>query len=126
MGADEDPNIELAETVKRSKPAIVAGVIVGRVRGLIWHDESGFDILSVEIKERHIAVPVEEGEWRKSAAVSFDALETLKRAPTLRQLHDSEDAVGLVADHFSVGLSGPPPGPDPGTVPPWLQQGGGG
>jgi hypothetical protein len=122
MGADETPEVAVARTVTEETAALIHGDVVGEVDGLVWEDASGFDIVCVTILGHQIAVPVEHGGWREGRAVELDIdMEQVAGAPQLRELQamGGSTAVDRVGEHFSMNLTGPPPGPDPQPLPPW-------
>jgi hypothetical protein len=119
-GNDED--IELAENLAEPADALASGSVVGTVNGLIWSDNSGFDVVSVEMRDVSVAVPIDSDVWRGAAFVELNFSETLLAdAPRVQDLEATGGigAVEAVSDHFAMPLSGPPPGPATGTLPPW-------
>jgi hypothetical protein len=122
METDGSEEIAFVEAVSEETAAVIDGDVVGEVDGLIWEDASGVDIVCITIGTSQVAAPVNHGEWRTGGWVvlGFDA-ETLEEAPQLTRLIASggANAVEEVATHFSLGLTGPPPGPDPQPLPPW-------
>lgn len=119
-GNDED--IELAEDLAEPADALASGSAVGTVKGLIWSDSSGLDVVSVAIQDVSVAVPVESDAWRGAAVVELNFSEALLAdAPRIQDLEATGGigAIGIVSDHFAVPLSGPPPGPSTGSLPPW-------
>ena len=116
---------ELAELIE-PMDAIASGTTVGKVEGLIWSDMSGLDIVSVIVHGSHVAVPVEGDTWRDAPVVDLKISQgMLSEAPEVRDLEATGgvNAVELVSRHFSMPLSGPPPGPTPGRLPPWWHKG---
>jgi len=113
---------ELAENLAQPTAAALDGSVVGVVQGLIWSDASGFDVLSVDVRDVHVAVPVESDTWRDADVVELAvSAADLTYAPAVQELETAGGirAVELVADHFSMPLAGPPPGPPTGPLPPW-------
>ena len=126
MSHREQPEVPIAESVEDETSATVDGLIVGEVDGLVWHDISGVDIVSVTTEEGQVAVPVVQDQWRGGGVVELAYDETLvTHGPYLFELSQlSADAViGEIREHYSVDLGGPPPGPDPQPLPPWWDRG---
>ena len=120
--SDRYDSLGLAEDLAEPPDAVASGSVVGKVNGLIWRDVSGVDVVSVAVQDEHIAVPVETDSWRDVQVVELNvSLATLFDAPRVRDLAATGglQAVELVSDHFAMPLSGPPPGPSTGTLPPW-------
>jgi hypothetical protein len=118
----KDDDLELAEGLTEPPDAMASGSIVGTVRGLIWSDSSGVDVVSVAVQDAHVAVPVESDTWRDVNVVELKiSLAMLTDAPRVQDLEATGGtrAVELVSDHFSMPLSGPPPGPTSVPLPPW-------
>lgn len=125
----KDDDIELAEDLAEPPDALASGSVVGKVLGLIWCDISGFDVVSVTVQDENIAVPVESDTWRDVRAVELKfGSATLADAPRVQDLEATGGvgAVELVSDHFSMPLSGPPPGPPTTPLPPWWPTNAGG
>lgn len=122
MGDHESREVPVAEAATEETSAMVGGMVIGEVDGLLWEDTSGVDIVSITIRGEQLAVPVDRGEWREGGVLTLEfAMEQVMQAPALdflSQLRSSE-VIERVAEHFSVSLGGPPPGPDPQLVPPW-------
>jgi hypothetical protein len=119
-GRDDD--LGLAEDLAEPPDAVASGSVVGKVVGLIWCDISGVDVVSVAVQDEHIAVPVESDSWRDVHVVELKtSAATLTDAPRVQDLKATGGmrAVELVSNHFSMPLSGPPPGPSTGPLPPW-------
>ena len=117
-----DDNTELAEDLAEPPDAIASGSIVGTVNGLIWSDNSGFDVISVKMRDVHVAVPIESNAWRGLTVVKLNfSGNMLADAPRVQDLEATGGigAVALVSNHFSTPLAGPPPGPGTGKLPPW-------
>ena len=118
----DNDDLGLAEDLAEPPDAIANGSVVGKVDGLIWCDISGVDVVSVAVQDEHVAVPVESDSWRD---VHFVELKfnpaKLIGAPRVQDLEATGGmrAVELVSNHFSMPLSGPPPGPPTGGLPPW-------
>ncbi|MDQ4052902.1 MAG: hypothetical protein M3237_09395 [Actinomycetota bacterium] len=126
MHSDETPEIPIAEHVLDDTSATVDGAVIGAIDGLLWEDTSGVDIVCVTIDAGQVAVPVDHDEWRVSGVVELRYDETMvKDAPPLGLLQHlaSTDVIEQIADHYSVNLGGPPPGPDPQPLPPWWSAG---
>ena len=124
-GRDDD--LGLAEDLAEPPDAVASGSVVGKVNGLIWRDISGVDVVSVAVQDEHVAVPVETDSWRDVRVVELNiSLATLIDAPRVQDLEATGgmQAVELVSDHFSMPLSGPPPGPSTGTLPEPCPRGG--
>ena len=122
MGDYESSEVPVAEAAAEDVSAMVGDMVIGEVDGLVWEDTSGVDIVSIRIHGDQVAVPVDHAEWRGGGvvAIEFD-MDQVMRAPALdllRQLRPSE-VIERVAEHYSVNLGGPPPGPDPQPLPPW-------
>lgn len=122
MASNENDNIELTEDMGEPPDALASGSIVGTVNGLIWSDDSGFDVVSVEMQGNHVAVPIETNAWRDATVVELNfSGNMLAGAPRIQDLEAAGGtrAVELVSNHFSMPLAGPPPGPTTGPLPPW-------
>jgi hypothetical protein len=122
-GMDSHPgDVPIAEPYEQSVDLVVQGEVVGEVDGLVWSDASGVEVVSITFEDSQIAVPCEPGEWRGQdrldLAIDRSLLEDAPRLSDLRDVGGSR-AIELVGDHFSVNLAGPPPGPNPGPLPPW-------
>lgn len=126
MDDQEEPRIPVAETVHEDTAATLDGAVIGEVDGLLWHDASGVDIVSVTIDVGQIAVPVDHNEWRGGGAVelAYDEIR-LEGAPLLDHLTklSADQAIEEIGDHYALNLGGPPPGPDPQPLPPWWDPG---
>jgi hypothetical protein len=126
MHSDEAPDVPIAESVSDDTTATIGGSVIGEVDGLLWEDASGLDIVCVTIDVGQVAVPVEHEEWRGGGLVelAYDEIQVMD-APLLGQLQhlSASDAIEQVAEHYSVSLGGPPPGPDPQPLPPWWDVG---
>jgi hypothetical protein len=119
-GKDDEP--KLAEGLAKPPDAVVSGSVVGTVQGLIWSDISGIDVVSVAVQHAHVAVPIESDRWRGVDVVDLKVSPAmLTDAPRVQDLEASGGirAVEIVANHFSMPLAGPPPGPSTGKLPPW-------
>lgn len=122
MGGGKDEGFGLAESLTEPAKAVASGSTVGRVEGLIWSDASGMDVVSVVVRGSRIAVPIASDAWRGVDVVDLKvSLSKLHDAPLIQHLEATggSGAVELVANHFALPLSGPPPGPSTGTLPPW-------
>jgi hypothetical protein len=126
MDSDETPEVTLAEPAPDDTSATFEGDVVGKIEGLVWQDSTGVDIVCVLIDVDHVAVPVAHDEWRGGGLVElgYDEVQ-IRGAPLLDQLQhlESAEAIEQVADHYVLGLNGPPPGPDPQPLPPWWDPG---
>jgi hypothetical protein len=126
MASDEQPDVPVAESATDEVSATVDGDVIGDIDGLLWEDASGVDIVSITIEVGQVAVPVDHGEWRGGGNIelAYDEAQVL-RAPLLHHLQhlSSDDAIEQIAEHYSVDLGGPPPGPDPQPLPPWWNAG---
>ena len=126
MHSDETPEVTLAEPATEDTSATFEGGVIGHVDGLVWEDTTGVDIICVTIDVGQVAVPVGHDEWRGGGVVELDYNETqVGYAPLLDRLQHLEPtaAIEVVADHYSLNLAGPPPGPDPQPLPPWWNPG---
>jgi hypothetical protein len=122
MANNGDDDVELAEDLAEPPDAIASGSSVGRVYGLLWSDNSGFDVVSVRVQNVQVAVPIESNAWRGVTAVELNfSGNMLAGAPRVQDLEATGGvgAVGIVSNYFSMPLSGPPPGPTTGPLPPW-------
>jgi hypothetical protein len=114
----------MSEEAENSAPEIVTvdNEVVGAVGETLWHDASGFDIVAVYRAGADVVVPVthEHMNISERVPVNFSADE-VREAPTVGELmaRGGESAVRLVAEHYNVGLAGPPPGPSTTKLPPW-------
>lgn len=112
----------LAENLADPPAAVADGADVGQVEGLIWSDATGVDIVSVEVRGDRVAVPIYGDIWRSEPTVEFDiSADEIYGAPRVQDLEVSGGiaAVEAVSQYFSMPLSGPPPGPSTGPLPPW-------
>jgi hypothetical protein len=121
---DERDDLEevLAEPTTGEQFVESDGIVIGNVAGLVWSDYSGLDIVGVQMNDAQIAVPVPRDSWRgmKYVEIELDP-KKLTAAPTLGELKKKHGAFAIraVSDFYSVELSGPPPGPGTGQLPPW-------
>jgi hypothetical protein len=125
MADNGNDDIELAEDLAEPPDALAGGSRVGTVNGLIWCDHSGFDVVSVYTHNVHVAVPIESNAWRGVTAVELNfSGKMLASAPRVRDLEATGGigAVEIVANHFSMPLNGPPPGPTTSPLPPWWHE----
>lgn len=122
MPTSDEPEISVAVSPADETAAAIDGAIVGELDGLLWEDSTGVDIVSVTIEWGQVAVPVEHGDWLNGGVVELGCdEEQLRDAPLLNHLqHLSASAtIEQIAEHYSLNLGGPPPGPDPQPLPPW-------
>jgi hypothetical protein len=123
-GAMDHPSgdVPIAEPSPEPVELVVQGEVVGGVDGLVWSDASGLEILSITIGGSQIAVPFVSGQWRDHSQLDLSidpvVLESAPRLIELREVGGSR-AIEIVGDHYSINLAGPPPGPNPGPLPPW-------
>ena len=123
MGASgEGDDSELAENLAEAPTAVAEGTEVGHVKGLIWSDATGVDVVSIMVHGAQVAVPVTGESWRRVGIVDLNMNpEEVFSAPRLRDLaaRGGITAIEVVSSHFSMPLAGPPPGPRTGPLPPW-------
>jgi hypothetical protein len=115
----------MAPTDEEPLPEVVTAddEVVGAVSGTLWQDGSGFAIVAVEQGGTEVAIPMRLGQFGlpgNQVRVDFSAGE-VRSAPTVGDLMagGGAEAVRLVAEHFDLGLTGPPPGPLTNKLPPW-------
>lgn len=114
--------VPIAQPSENNVDLVVHGEVVGGVDGLVWADATGLEVISVTIAGNQIAVPFVPAEWRNHSQLEITVEpDVLYNAPRLRDLQDAggSRAIDMVGDHYSINLVGPPPGPNPGPLPPW-------
>lgn len=126
MNSDDASGVPIAESVADDTAATISGTLIGEIDGLVWEDASGLDIICVSIDVGQVVVPVDHDDWRGGGLIElpYDELQ-VGHAPLLGDLRHmlASDAIEQVAEHYSVNLGGPPPGPDPQPLPPWWDTG---
>jgi hypothetical protein len=86
MAGHEENEPELAVSLPEPPDAAVGSSVVGIVRGLVWSDASGLDVVSVTFQGVDIAVPVDRDAWRDTEVVQLrHSLTALGRAPRIHE-----------------------------------------
>jgi hypothetical protein len=114
----------MGEEAEANTPEIVTtdDEVVGTVGEMLWQDAGGFDVVTVAGAGPEVVIPLAHGQAQMSDPVSvrFTAAE-VRDAPSVGELmaRGGDAAVRLVADHYDLNLTGPPPGPVTSKLPPW-------